>query len=138
VFDISFSQTKQGFGEKTGTFWNEIEPSMKNSYIAGIFDELKYIEIFNIDSGYYFINPIHIYDISPNQVVKSLDDFYSDYKNLNVNIFEAIHISQMMVTGSSNDDIEWHIRFYRTPKKQRFKMIVEKQNLLPNLKSQNH
>jgi hypothetical protein len=63
---------------------------------------------------------------TPDQVVKGLDGFYDDYKNLNVLILDAIHVVQMEIKGQSQEDIDWQTRYYRADEDTRWQMVRDK------------
>lgn len=110
--------------------------SLKINYLIGIYDLATripaecYIKIKDGQGKYKY------YDIgnsfpylsgtSPSQMSKALDNFYSDYRNMNIFILDAIHICQMEINGASKDDIDWQTRYYRTDKEGKEKMKQEK------------
>ncbi|MBA4319940.1 MAG: hypothetical protein C0412_16190 [Flavobacterium sp.] len=120
--------------------WIDIEArSRKTMYLIGIYDLST-----RMPSDYYtpyldkkgktqyvnFGNPYpYTIDTTPDQMLKALDDFYSDYRNMNVKILEAIHVCQMGIKGESNDDIEWQTRYYRSDSDGKTKMTDEKYNI---------
>jgi len=63
---------------------------------------------------------------TPDQVVKGLDKFYDDYKNMNVLILDAIHIVQMEIKGQSEEEIDWQTRYYRADENTRWQMVKDK------------
>jgi hypothetical protein len=66
-------------------------------------------------------NPIPVgRNVSVEQYVKGLDDFYSDYKNTNVRIFDALNIVNYKVGGVASDElIEWWTRYFRASPENR-------------------
>jgi len=68
----------------------------------------------------------HLFGTTPDQVLKGLDRFYGDYRNMNILILDAVHIVQMEVKGQSQEDIDWQIRYYRADTDTRRQMIRDK------------
>lgn len=85
--------------------------------IPGLYDT------FYIPTGHPFS---HVFGVSPDQMIKSLDKFYSDYRNLNVLILDAMQIANMEVTGKSEREIEWQTRYYRADQETKAEMYKER------------
>lgn len=68
----------------------------------------------------------HFFGTTPDQIIKGLDTFYDDYRNMNVLILDAIHIIQMQIKGKTEEEIEWQTRYYRADEDTRWQMMRDK------------
>ena len=68
----------------------------------------------------------YLYGTTPDQILKGLDKFYTDYKNMNIKILDAINICQMEIKGESQDDIDWKTRYFRADDEGKQKLIDER------------
>lgn len=108
-------------------------------YLIGIYDMAtkmpteNYIKVTNEkgkDEYYDIGNPYpYLYGTSPEQMLSALDDFYSDYRNMNIKILEAIHVCQMEIKGERIEDIDWQTRYYRADIEGKRKMNAEKYHI---------
>ena len=68
----------------------------------------------------------YFFGLTLDQVVKGLDTFYEDYRNMGVRILDAIHLVRMEVKGSKPDQIDWQTRYYRADSDTRAIMLKER------------
>lgn len=111
----------------------------KMNYLLGIYDLVSWIPSVNyrkyqdLKGKDVYVNDGHnypyVFGTTPSQMLKALDEFYSDYRNMNIRILNAIHVCQMEITGKSKEDIEWQTRYYRADEQEQIKMAKDKYNL---------
>ncbi|MDD8018858.1 MAG: hypothetical protein PHP42_10835 [Bacteroidota bacterium] len=108
----------------------------KIHYLIGIYDlstrlpienYVKYIDEKGKDKYFNSGNPYpYLIGTTPDQMLKALDNFYIDYRNMNIRILDAIHICQMDIKGENPEDIEWQTRYYRADDEGKLKMNNDK------------
>ena len=114
LFSLSSAQTP-----KNGYTWNEIlNHDDKIFYVAGFVDCTRYLKPNYLDS-------LLPKTINVDQVIKSFDEFYADYKNLTVNFPDAFFISCLKFSSASNEKIEWFTRYVRADAGTRRTMDLE-------------
>ncbi len=60
---------------------------------------------------------IGIYKITIGQIVEGLDVLYSDFKNRNIKINDAIYVVKRQIEGASEEHIEAMLQYLRSGKK---------------------
>jgi hypothetical protein len=71
-----------------------------------------------------FNNPTYLMrKVTIDQFANGLDEFYSDYKNTEIRIIDAIKIVGMDITGEQQDVVEWWTRYYRASPENRAEML---------------
>lgn len=113
-----------------------LEYNLKVNYVLGVFDLVsilptdRYFVLKDIDGKKIYYEAEHpfpyTYRVSPDQMVKALDKFYQDFRNMNIRILDAMHVAKMEITGKDPEAIEWQIRYYRADESTRSQMIIEK------------
>jgi len=107
---------------KNGYTWNEgLNSDDKTFYVAGVLDCIRSLKPNALDS-------LLPKNVTAYQIVKSLDDFYSDYNNLSIAIFDGICISILKLSNASEEKIKWTIRYARADQATRQAMDKEMEN----------
>jgi hypothetical protein len=145
----AFSQEK-GYGDRDGNDWKDfyynaerlfsnvnwvnkqdwidiVARHQKMSYILAIYDLSAYWSPYVTYEGSICYNyQTSIVSTSPLQMVEALDKFYSDYRNLNIKILDAIPVCRMDITGSNSEELDWLTRYLRADLTRRLEMVKEK------------
>lgn len=146
---ITFSQEKS-YGERNGNDWkdfyysaerlfskvdwvnkqdwiDDVARRQKMNYILAIYDLTAYWSPYvTYEGSTCYDYHASIASTSPLQMVEALDKFYSDYRNLNIKILDAIRVCRMDITGTDSEELDWWTRYYRADEAKRLEMIKGK------------
>jgi hypothetical protein len=90
------------------TDWRIMTKADKVFYLKGFYDGLIFQELY----GEKYSESIN-WKMTYLEMASALDEFYSDYKNQNIESGEALVIFNMEIQGVSKDGIEEAKRFFR-------------------------
>ncbi len=94
-----------------GTNWNRFSIYEKEAYLLGVYDGLLLQRLY----GDQYTQHI-VWNMSNFEKAKELDSFYSDSKNLSIEVGEALILSSAGSKGLSHKEIEEIKKVFRTIK----------------------
>ncbi len=94
-----------------GTNWNKLSVYEKEAYLLGIYDGILLQKLY----GDQYTDHIS-WKTSNFESARELDKFYSDFKNVNIEVGEAIILFNAKSKGLSEKEIEEIKRLFKTIK----------------------
>lgn len=129
IIFITYSSLSYSNDEpRNGNYWREMDYSSRLDYVVGFFDgihlgyEFSYwglnsengpdcnVEVYNSFSRYcgFFLK-----NVTNDQIVDGLNEFYQDYRNRSIRVPDAIWIVLNMIAGVDNSALEEMIKNFR-------------------------
>lgn len=67
----------------------------------------------------------YIMNVTPLQLVKGLDKFYEDYRNINIKVLEALDVVHQDIMGGKLEVIDFWTRYYRADESNRSEILKD-------------
>lgn len=140
LFSSNFVFSTEG---QDGNWWRSLQIEQKYHYLTGIFDGLDLAVTFltmdkrhdqkivtEVSCLYALNRQKYFKNVTYDQLIDGLDDFFSDFKNRGIETDNGIFIVLKMIRGDSEDEINTMVKNLR-------KFPVEKEKVLRELREKN-
>ena len=104
---------------------SEIFDNKKKKYSPD--DVLQVIELYGRGTN-STLGDFQILDISSSQIVAGLNELYSDFKNTQVHVSDAIYVVKKQITGASSQEVEAILHYVRGGKKDHSKRFYQEKD----------
>jgi hypothetical protein len=143
IFIILSSSNVYSDESRNGNWWRSLQIEQKCHYLIGILDGLDLAVTFlymderedqKITREVIVLKELnqqkYLKNVTYEQLIDGLNDFFSDFKNRNIETNMGIFIVLKMIRGDSEDEINTMVKNLR-------RLPVEKENVLRELREKN-